>query len=116
MSEWIFTWGTGHRHPVTGESLMDRFVVIPAEDYESARRKMVGRFGTKWCGQYESREAAGVARFDLRELVVDTSDARVEDVTQGLVDILKPFDADTRTLILKAAASICRIELGRTRV
>jgi hypothetical protein len=51
--EWIFTFGYGHVHPETGESLAERFVRIPGT-YSDARREMARRFGMRWAFQYEA--------------------------------------------------------------
>jgi hypothetical protein len=48
--EWIFTFGVGHVHPITGESLRGCYVRIPG-DYEAARAEMLARFGQAWCWQ-----------------------------------------------------------------
>lgn len=64
---WIFTFGLGHRHPLTGAPLEHRFLVLRGP-FEEARAEMVRRFGTKWAGQYSSPSEAGVGRFELREL------------------------------------------------
>lgn len=66
---WWFTFGPGHRlvitHPVGGApdgpgvSLDPYYVCIPGT-WEEARERMIAVFGTAWCGQRESAEAAGV--------------------------------------------------------
>lgn len=66
--EWIFTFGFGHVHPVSGEPLANCFVRIRAESSDAARDKMEARFGLKWSIQYDSEEAAGVTRYRLREI------------------------------------------------
>lgn len=48
---WIFTFGFGHTHPVTGEPLANRYVRLPG-DYEQARRAMIAHFGIQWAFQY----------------------------------------------------------------
>jgi len=81
MSEWVFTFGSGQRlractaggevgHGV-GLPLGDRYVVIEAEDYMAARLEMIRIFGTAWAAQYESREAAYVAIYNLRQLELE---------------------------------------------
>lgn len=57
--EWIFTFGSGHVHPVTGAPLDDCFVRIPGT-FHTARRQMLDGFGIKWCGQYASEDDAFV--------------------------------------------------------
>jgi hypothetical protein len=66
--EWIFTFGGGQTHPVTGESLVNRFVRIAGTDYNDARREMLARFGTHWCGQYDTANDAGVFEAGMTEL------------------------------------------------
>ena len=68
MEEWIFTFGFGHTHPKTGESLANTFVRIAAADSEAAREEMYRRFGQKWSFQYDSEQKAGVEKYGLREL------------------------------------------------
>lgn len=63
--EWLFTFGVGH--VLDGVSLMGRFVRIRGT-YSGARAQMLERFGRAWCGQYESDEEAGVAKYRLVEL------------------------------------------------
>lgn len=67
LREFIFTFGLDHIHPLTGESLMGRFIAIRAPDHETARAMMVGRFGTRWAFQYPSREAAKIEKYKMRE-------------------------------------------------
>ena len=68
MKTWLFTFGFGHTHPVTGAPLANMFVRIAASDSEAAREEMVRRYGRRWAFQYENEERAGVRRFGLREL------------------------------------------------
>lgn len=65
--DWIFTFGFGHTHPQTGESLAHCYVRVPGDGAE-ARDKMIAAFGRKWAFQYASAEQAGVDRFELREI------------------------------------------------
>jgi hypothetical protein len=68
--EWIFTFGGGHVHPTTGESLSRRFVRL-AGTKGMARACMVELFGIKWSHQYaadDGDDPAGVAQFGLEEL------------------------------------------------
>jgi hypothetical protein len=53
--DWFFTFGCGQE--------WEGFYVILHGTWESAREKMVADFGTKWCMQYESAEAAGIERW-----------------------------------------------------
>lgn len=50
---WVFTFGYGHTHPVTGESLADKAIRFEG-DYRHAREQMCARFGIKWAFQYAS--------------------------------------------------------------
>jgi hypothetical protein len=71
MVESIFTFGSGHVHPVTGEPLGNRFVAIQAETHAAAREEMVRRWDTRWSMQYPDRDGprgAGVAKYGLRIL------------------------------------------------
>jgi hypothetical protein len=65
--EWIFTFGGGHVHPTTGESLSRRYVRITGTRRE-ARARMVAVFGVKWSHQYPTTDDAGVEQFELEEL------------------------------------------------
>jgi hypothetical protein len=71
--EWIFTFGSGHVHPTTGESLGRRFVRV-AGSRRVARALMVELFGIRWSNQYAANDPddpAGIARFGLVELPPD---------------------------------------------
>ena len=73
--EWIFTFGSGHVHPTTGESVGRKFVRIVGTHGE-ARAQMIRFFGRKWSHQYESEsEAAASLRgeYGYTELSVDMS-------------------------------------------
>ena len=65
--DWIFSFGWGQTHPVTGAPLHRRFVRIRGTE-RAANAEMHERFGKKWCFQYPSEDEAGVARFGLEEL------------------------------------------------
>jgi hypothetical protein len=60
IKNWVFTWGSGH--PFAG-----CYIEIHGT-HGSAREEMVKYFGIKWCGQYESRDKAGVERYGLKQL------------------------------------------------
>lgn len=64
--EWIFTFGWGHTHPVTGAKLSDRFVRIRGTE-RAATEEMHARF-PRWCHVYPNEDEAGVSRFALEEL------------------------------------------------
>lgn len=66
-TEWIFTFGFGHSHPVTGASLAKCFIRIRGT-YESSRAEMLRRFGTRWAYQYIDEAEAGVVKWKLREI------------------------------------------------
>lgn len=63
--EWFFTFGFGHVHPVTGESLANCYTTIMG-DVNTTRALMAEKFGNKWAFQYPSREAAGVEKYNLK--------------------------------------------------
>jgi len=44
------------------------YVKVHAKSENQARRKMKERFNGKWCGTYDSAEAAGVNRFGLEHI------------------------------------------------
>jgi len=92
MSEWIFTFGTNHVHPVTGESLGRRFVAIKAADAATARVEMFAAFGPKWAMEYASRENAGVERFGLVELDLE----EVRSATKGVAAATPDLAEDER--------------------
>jgi hypothetical protein len=60
QKEFIFTFGYGQ---IPG---IGWFCRIRAESFEKAREIMHSRT-RRYCGQYESEEAAGVERYGLRE-------------------------------------------------
>jgi len=76
--EYLFTFGSGHVHPQTGESLAQCYVRIRGT-HESARAAMFKAFGPRWCWQYRDDEEAGVELYGLREIpypsAPDTPDA-----------------------------------------
>jgi hypothetical protein len=63
----IFTFGSGHMCSC-GLSLFGCYVELPGT-WEEARERMFTLYGAKFCGQYETREAAGVERFGLTRIV-----------------------------------------------
>ena len=78
MTEYIFTFGGGHVHPLSGASLARSFVRLEADSVGAARQIMFALFGAKWSHQYESEADAGVERWGLRELpVLDVARERV---------------------------------------
>ena len=64
----IFTFGFGHKHPETGQSLGRMYVIIKGATGEHCRAEMMNRFGRKWAFEYRTPEDAGVERYDLKEL------------------------------------------------
>lgn len=83
MKTWIVTFGSSHEHPLTGESLRDCYVRVPAETYRGAHDLMFASvFGRKWAFVYEYADyddipdgtlkepgrAAGVESWPLREV------------------------------------------------
>ena len=71
LQRWVFTFGFGHVHPETGESLKNCYVIFYGDANET-REEMEGYFGRKWAFQYPSEEAAGVDKYNLRRLVLVT--------------------------------------------
>lgn len=60
----VFTFGVGQAHA-------SGFVELPFEvDASEARELMVEMFGRHWSFEYDSREAAGVEKYGLREVEV----------------------------------------------
>lgn len=66
-TEWIFTFGYDHFHPLTGAPLARCFIRIRGTR-ESARAEMLRRFGTRWAYQYVDEAEAGVEKWKLREI------------------------------------------------
>lgn len=64
---WIFTFGFGHTHPVTGERLANCYVAIEG-DVNTSREVMARHFGNKWSMQYPSEEKAGVQKYGLERI------------------------------------------------
>ena len=56
-----FTFGCGH-------PLRKYYVVIKGEDETQCREVMVKQFGSCWCMQYDTPEAAGVERYGLKPI------------------------------------------------
>jgi hypothetical protein len=65
----IFTFGFCHECSC-GRSLRSCYVELEG-DYDGARERMAELYGRKWAFQYESEEAAGVAKYDLRRVAPD---------------------------------------------
>lgn len=65
--DWIFTFGYDHVHPIDGSPLRDKYVVIYGTS-SVAREEMMCMFGQKWSHQYPTEQAAGVVRFNLKQL------------------------------------------------
>lgn len=63
--EFIFTFGVGD------EVNAGCFVAINAPDEFSARIKMSLKYGSKWGFCYESREEAGVEKYNLKEIIFE---------------------------------------------
>ncbi len=67
VRNWIFTFGYGHKHPITGAPLAGCYVVIRGT-HEAARAAMFKAFGANWCFVYESPNDAGVEVYGLIEI------------------------------------------------
>ena len=61
LVKFYFTFGFGQGHDSC-------YTIIEAEDSNKAREEMNRKWGNRWGFQYESKEAAGVERFNLREI------------------------------------------------
>jgi hypothetical protein len=69
VSDWCFSFGSGHVHPETGESLFGWYARFPGTTWRQARLAMVERFGRKWGSQYRLAECvAHAVRYGWREL------------------------------------------------
>lgn len=64
----VFTFGGGQHHPITRESLRNRYVEITAESIDHCRATMLNHFGNVWSHDYATAREAGMDRYDLREL------------------------------------------------
>ena len=53
---WFFTFGHGHKHPQTGESMTQRFVMVENATFNESRKIMVDAFGDQWHFQYDYHE------------------------------------------------------------
>lgn len=63
-----YTFGWGHTHPETGESLANYYVIVKGLSAEHCRAEMLNRFGSSWAFEYSTPERAGVDRFGLIKL------------------------------------------------
>jgi len=71
MRTWFVTFGGSHTHPLSGESLRDCYVRVPAEEYRDVHQLMFASvFGRRWAFVYEYADAADVPRdgFDGAQL------------------------------------------------
>lgn len=99
MAEWIFTFGSNHLHPVTGESLGRRFVRVKEGDYEKALEVMCDAFGKQWAMSYPTEDEAQVARWGLKELFLCQSlalDSKVMGKPSDLVPCYEIGDIEHR--------------------
>jgi hypothetical protein len=63
-----FTFGSDHKHPVTGESLWKKYIQVPG-DWNESRKIMLAVFGQGWSHQYSSPSEAGKDKYDMQEVV-----------------------------------------------
>lgn len=68
----IATFGSGHVHPDTGESLAQRFVRVEGPDEDAIRLVLNDRFGGRWASLYADETAAGVGTYGLTEVDLPT--------------------------------------------
>lgn len=102
VREWIFTFGYGQHHPLTGAPLDGHFVRISGT-FSEARAAMVARFGTQWSFQRLSEEDAGVKRFGLTEL--EQTGAHIEQLERRQAQLrararLSPARLSPRELLM----------------
>jgi len=57
----IFTFGFG-------QQFEGGYHIVFAETKDECRKKMFKRFGRKWSAQYNTKEEAGVKKYNLREI------------------------------------------------
>lgn len=69
MSTYIFTFGSNHV-TADGMSLGGCYVEIEGT-YGEARQKLVEARGPKWAFQYNTKEEAGVDRFNLMKVSLE---------------------------------------------
>lgn len=67
QQEFYATFGSTHMTK-EGLSKLHRYVTVHAANYEEARGKMFSAYNNGWSHVYESKEAAGVDKFNLVEL------------------------------------------------
>lgn len=67
MVKRTFTFGQGQELEGYG-LLRDHYVEIEGETIEHCRATMLNHFGNNWAFDYATPEAAGLTRFDLKEL------------------------------------------------
>lgn len=70
MKTYYFTFGCGQVHAGC-------YHAIEAEDSSAARDEMFEKFGDKWSMMYDSAEAAGVERFNLRRISMSKQQIKV---------------------------------------
>lgn len=68
MTDYIVTFGYDHINPITGKTLANNYVRVPAINENEARDKIRSRFDNRWSMIYDSEDKAGVQRFNLQEL------------------------------------------------
>lgn len=78
--KFYFTFGCGQK-------FQGGYYVIEAKTQAIARMEMNRVFGDKWSMVYESKEAAGVAMFCLRKVVLDENQERGLGELRDLLDL-----------------------------
>lgn len=90
---WAFTFGYDHRHPVTNESLANKYIVVEARSFEDARDRMISMFGTAWAFQYTMSDVERLVKsYGLTE--ISWSDTMYEDYLVRRVDDLLTKSAE----------------------
>lgn len=72
LKKWWFTWGSGQEHD-------NCYTIIEAGSWSQAREIMFKAWGPKWCGQYDSAEAAGVERWRLRYIATEITFEKIKE-------------------------------------
>ena len=49
MERWFFTFGYGQEHE-------GHYVIVHGINFSDARKIMISKYGTRWCGQYSEEQ------------------------------------------------------------
>lgn len=67
MNKYYFTFGYGHRL-LNGQSAINHYVVIEAEDEMKAREIMCWYYNSKWSMCYHSADEFGIEKYNLKQV------------------------------------------------